>query len=271
MIPKIIHYCWFGNNALPVQAEKCIASWRRFFPDYEIRRCDESNFDINAVTYVRQAYEAGKYAFVSDYARFKLLYDEGGLYFDTDVEVIRSFDDIINAGAFMGCERTFYSRRADPIISIAPGLCIGAPKRMPLLAEILNIYDHMTFADGENVKTVVDITTNLMRAKGWKPSDGVTRIAGMNIYPPCYFSPKDTHTSNINIRPETRSIHHFAGSWLPETDRRILALTSRLGWLPGSVRRPVAKIIVLCRCKGVTAMFRECMAIVRQTHNKSTK
>ena len=89
MIPKVIHYCWFGGNPLPESAQKCIASWRKFLPDYEIKEWNESNFDVNAIPYTAQAYAAKKYAFVSDYARFSILYDNGGLYFDTDVEVIR--------------------------------------------------------------------------------------------------------------------------------------------------------------------------------------
>lgn len=106
-IPKVIHYCWFGGNPLPSLAEKCIASWRKYLPDYEIKRWDESNFDVNIIPYTKQAYEAKKYAFVSDYARFWILYNYGGLYFDTDVEVIRSMDDIIAAGPFMGCENSY--------------------------------------------------------------------------------------------------------------------------------------------------------------------
>ncbi|MDE6612292.1 MAG: glycosyl transferase, partial [Muribaculaceae bacterium] len=104
MIPKTIHYCWFGRNPLPESALKCIASWRKYFPDYQIIEWNEDNFDVNAIPYTAQAYAAKKYAFVSDYARFKILYDHGGLYFDTDVEVIKPFDDILERGAFMGFE-----------------------------------------------------------------------------------------------------------------------------------------------------------------------
>lgn len=104
MIPKIIHYCWFGGNPLPELAVKCIESWKKYCPDYEIKRWDESNFDLNCCDYVKEAYQAKKWAFVSDYVRFKVLYDEGGLYFDTDVELIKSIDDILAHGPFMGVE-----------------------------------------------------------------------------------------------------------------------------------------------------------------------
>ncbi len=104
MIPKIIHYCWFGGNPLPDDAKNCIASWKKYFPDYEIKEWNESNFDLNCCPYVKEAYEAKKWAFVSDYARFWILYHHGGLYFDTDVEVIKPFDDILSRGGFMGQE-----------------------------------------------------------------------------------------------------------------------------------------------------------------------
>ena len=89
MIPKVIHYCWFGRNSLPESARKCIASWKQFLPGYEIKEWNEDNFDVNCIPYIKQAYEAGKFAFVSDYARFWVLYNHGGIYFDTDVEVIK--------------------------------------------------------------------------------------------------------------------------------------------------------------------------------------
>ena len=104
MIPKIIHYCWFGHNPLPPLALKCIASWKKYLPDYEIKEWNEENFDVNIIPYTREAYAAGKYAFVTDYARFWILYKYGGIYFDTDVEMIRPIDDIIAAGGFMGYE-----------------------------------------------------------------------------------------------------------------------------------------------------------------------
>ena len=94
MIPKFVHYCWFGRGELTPLAKKCIASWRLFFPGYEIKEWNEDNFDVNIIPYTADAYKAGKYAFVSDYARFWVLYHFGGVYFDTDVEVIRPMDDV---------------------------------------------------------------------------------------------------------------------------------------------------------------------------------
>ena len=104
MIPKIIHYCWFGGKPLTEKAEMCIASWKKFLPDYEIRRWDESNFDLDISKYVRQAYDAQKWAFVADYFRFWALYNFGGIYFDSDVEVVKSFDEFLSYDLFTGYE-----------------------------------------------------------------------------------------------------------------------------------------------------------------------
>ena len=105
MIPKIIHYCWFGGNPLDKLGQKCLDSWKQYFPDYEIKEWNETNFDVNCCQYIKEAYAAKKWAFVSDYARFKILYEQGGVYFDTDVEVIKPFDDILIKGNYMGCEK----------------------------------------------------------------------------------------------------------------------------------------------------------------------
>ena len=132
-IPKIIHYCWFGGKELPESAKKCIDSWKRFFPDYKIKEWNESNFDINYCDYTKEAYEAKKWAFVSDVARFKILYENGGFYFDTDVEVIKSFDDIISNGAFMGFEN-------DKKCLVNPGLGLGVEAGNQFYKEMLDLY-----------------------------------------------------------------------------------------------------------------------------------
>ena len=130
MIPKVIHYCWFGRNPLPASARKCIDSWKKFFPDYEIKEWNEDNFDVNMIPYTHEAYSVKKYAFVSDYARFWILYNYGGLYFDTDVEVIRPMDDIVARGPFMGIEVEATS--AGEAALVAPGICFwGGPRLGP--------------------------------------------------------------------------------------------------------------------------------------------
>ena len=132
MIPKIIHYCWFGRNPLPELARKCIASWRKYLPDYEIKEWNEDNFDVNIIPYTAEAYAQKKYAFVSDYARFWILYRYGGIYFDTDVEVIRPLDDIIARGCFMGFETDPAPKQNGVDACVNPGLGLGvAPRPRP--------------------------------------------------------------------------------------------------------------------------------------------
>lgn len=133
MIPKIIHYCWFGRGPLPELAQKCIASWKKYLPDYEIKEWNEDNFDVNIIPYTAEAYKAKKYAFVSDYARFWILYQYGGIYFDTDVEVIRPMDDIIERGNFMGFETDPKPQlKADASeASVAPARPGGEPRPRP--------------------------------------------------------------------------------------------------------------------------------------------
>ena len=167
MIPKIIHYCWFGGNPLPKDALVCIASWKKFLPDYEIKEWNESNFDVNCCPYVREAYEAKKYAFVSDYARFSVLYQEGGLYFDTDVEIIKNMDYIVAAGNFMGFEQNLATKISNSGVKLGvnPGLALGARKGLEFDKEILEFYETRTHFD-MNEGTVVDYTTNILRKHG---------------------------------------------------------------------------------------------------------
>ena len=215
MIPKIIHYCWFGRKPLPPLAVKCIESWKKYLPDYTIKEWNEDNFDINIVPYTREAYEVGKYAFVSDYARFYILYHHGGLYFDTDVEVIRPMDDLVGRGAFMGCENE--AKPGATALAVAPGLGLGCNPGLGLYAEILELYSGLHFKcvdGGLNLKTVVEYTTDLLVNKGLRNISTEQYIGGIWIYPKEFFSPKSYHTGEINITSNTYCIHHFDGKWL---------------------------------------------------------
>ena len=215
MIPKVIHYCWFGRNPLPESAIKCINSWKKFFPDYEIKEWNEDNFDVNIIPYTKEAYEVKKYAFVSDYARFWILYHHGGLYFDTDVEVIKPMDDIIELGPFMGVEVGATSGGEPP--RVAPGLGLGVNPGLGLYKEILDYYQGLLFLDknGEpNQVTVVTHTTNVLIKHGLKNSNEIQEVAGVWIYPRDYFNPLNDNTGKLDITKNTRSIHWYSKTWL---------------------------------------------------------
>lgn len=214
MIPKIIHYCWFGGNPLPESAKKCIASWRKFLPDYEIKEWNEDNFDVNSIPYTQQAYEAKKYAFVSDYARFWILYKYGGLYFDTDVEIIKPLDDIIERGPFMGLEKASVPN-ATP--KIAPGLGLGANPEMEVYRQILDSFHQMDFysEDGSiNPFSMIPMVTKLFAELGFKATRELECVAETYIYPEDVFCPMDSTTGITTITSNTVSIHHYDCSWM---------------------------------------------------------
>ena len=213
MIPKIIHYCWFGRGELTPLAKKCIASWRKFFPDYEIKEWNENNFDVNSIPYIAQAYQAGKYAFVSDYARFWVLYKYGGVYFDTDVEVIRPMEDVLEKGPFMGFELL------EEKIALNPGLGMAAEQEMALYKIILDRYEEMSFLlDNGNLNpyTMIPMVTDLLKERGLQGNGTIEHIAGISLYPPEWFNPFNDLTGRLKITDNTRTIHWYAKSWMPE-------------------------------------------------------
>ena len=218
MIPKIIHYCWFGRGPLPELAQKCIASWKKYLPDYEIKEWNEDNFDVNIIPYTAEAYKAKKYAFVSDYARFWILYRYGGIYFDTDVEVIRPMDDIIERGNFMGFETDPKPQlKADASeASVNPGLGMGVAPGLGLIKKMLDYYEgrHFEFIPGGiGQLTIVHIATEVLLKAGLKQQQGIQQVNDIWIYPAEYFCPINLKTGRIHVKPNTRTIHHYAGTW----------------------------------------------------------
>ncbi len=234
MIPRFIHYCWFGHNPLPKSAQKCIDSWRKFLPEYEIKEWNEENFDVNAISYTKEAYEAKKYAFVSDFARFKILYENGGIYFDTDVKVIKSFDEIITRGAFMGREAGTYLKNIichyqGEGLAVAPGLGLGVIPAHPLYKEFLDLYDNLSFKnkDGSlNTKTIVSYTSEILVKHGLGDDNNKPQnIEGIWIYPADVFCPMDhTRGCKLTITHNTVSIHQYDSSW---NDHTVLGMIFR--------------------------------------------
>lgn len=216
MIPKIIHYCWFGRNPLPSSAKRCINSWKKYLPDYEIKEWNEDNFDVNCIPYTRDAYAAKKYAFVSDYARFWVLYHYGGVYFDTDVEVIRPMDEFIAKGPFMGWEKP----GSTGVYSIAPGLGLAANKEQPIYQEILHGFEHLNFynENGErNNYSMIPLVTDLLTQKGLKKDGSMQVIDNVILYPSEYLCPMEYFTGKVTITDNTYTIHWYSMTWLPKT------------------------------------------------------
>ena len=216
MIPKIIHYCWFGRNPLPQMALDCISSWRRLLPDYEIKEWNEDNFDVYMIPYVEEAYRLKKYAFVSDFARFWILYNYGGLYFDTDVELLKPIDDIIAKGPFMGMEKSEGSKDNYPFM-VAPGLGLGVEAHHPFYGELLHMYENMHYVgwNGKMTGTIVKLISEMILTQSTTPINPkeINVFKGIYIYPDDYFDPMNFFTREIVYTDNTRSIHKYAESW----------------------------------------------------------
>jgi len=208
MIPKKIHYCWFGKGTLPADARNCIDSWKRILPEYDIKEWNEGNFDLDMYPYVREAYDNRKFAFVTDVVRLYALYTEGGIYMDTDVEVLKPLDRFLHHIAFSGFEDEK---------DVPTG--IMASERGSLWAkENLDYYKgrHFVTDDGKLDMTSNVVTiTNYMLEKGLKQNNEFQDFPNLiAIYPKDFFCPKSHKTGNIHITPNTYTIHHFAGSWV---------------------------------------------------------
>lgn len=220
-IPKVIHYCWFGGNPLPDLAKQCIESWKKYCPDYEIKEWNENNFPLNYCAYVREAYEAGKWAFVSDVARLYALVTEGGIYMDTDVEVIKPLDDLLNYEAVSGFESE---------TQIPTGLMASIPDQI-LFKELLKDYDtiHFKRSDGTyNLETNVTKITRICLKYGLKQDNTLQTVQGFTLLPKDYLCPKNHETKDITITKNTLTIHHFDGSWHSEEDKYFEAIKKKL-------------------------------------------
>ena len=217
MIPKKIHYCWFGRGQLNELAIKCIESWKKFCPDYEIIEWNEDNFDISCNDYVKEAYEAKKWAFVTDYVRLYALYNFGGIYMDTDAELIGCIDNFLSNNAFSGFEN-------DSQISTA---IMGSEKGNEWIETLLSYYDNRHFikSDGSYDMTtnVVTITELTEKSFNFACNGKMQTIDGVfTIYPKDYFCPKSFETGEIEITDNTVCIHHFNASWFTEKDKKNL-------------------------------------------------
>lgn len=214
LIPKKIHYCWFSGKEMPDYLKKCMESWHEKCPGYEIIRWDESNYDIHKNIYMEQAYNAQKWGFVPDFARLDILYTYGGFYLDTDVELLRSLDDLRGQGAFCGVEKWG---------NINMGGCSGAMKHHPMIGEMLAYRENIPFvyADGTmNLETCGVYETQPFIKHGLVINNSVQRINDMTVFPSDFFHPYDYMSGETILTKNTFSIHHFNGGWLNEQARQ---------------------------------------------------
>lgn len=207
-IPKIIHYCWFGRKPMPERNRACIESWKRYCPDYQIIEWNEDNYDLAKNRYMKQAYEAGKYGYVPDYARIDLLYNHGGIYMDTDVELVRSLDDLL-------CLNAYTSFEEYPTINFGGGS--GSEKGFALLKEILDFRENIEFRkpDGSlNMATCGYYESVPLEKAGLRLDGTLQNVRGLTVFPSDYFHPKSSVTGRTRLTEHTYSIHQFNWSWV---------------------------------------------------------
>ena len=208
MIPKIIHYCWFSGEPFDEKTKKCIETWKKFCPDYEIRECNAENFNMEINDFVKEAYAAKKWAFIADFARLYLLYHYGGVYMDGDVELVKNIDVFLKRPAFIGQERKGW---------ISAGI-IGSEAGNDVIKTCLDYYQgrHFLLEDGtyNQITNVQIITHNLFESYGFLLNGKKQRLGNLlYIYPIDYFSPKDSITGEIHATSNTYAIHHFNNAW----------------------------------------------------------
>ena len=210
MIPKIIHYCWFGRGEKPELAKKCIASWKKFCPDFEICEWNEDNCDYLAMSFMAGAYAAKKYAFVSDVMRLIVLEQYGGVYFDTDVEVVRSISPLLNDEGFIGFENDQF---------VNSGQAMAAVPHQPVVQAMIEEYKKLHFANADGTVNAVGcphLNSDVLERFGLVRNGREQMVAGIHVYSADYFNPLDSVTGKLTKTENTYSIHWYSMSWLPK-------------------------------------------------------
>lgn len=206
MIPKKIHYCWFGNGPKPALAQKCIDSWKKYLPEYEIKEWNEANFDLESFPYAKQAYDARKFAFVTDVVRLYAMYTEGGIYMDTDVEVLKPLNSLLEYEAVSGFETT----------NLIPTGLMASEQNCKIIGELLRDYESRKFINDDgslNTTTNVIYITDTLKKYGLQLNNHFQAVAGFTFLPSEYLCPKSVKDGKIHVTDNTLVIHHFAGSW----------------------------------------------------------
>lgn len=221
MLPKKIHYCWFGGGNKSELINRCISSWKQLCPNCEIVEWNESNYDVTKNKYMYQAFQAKRWGFVSDYARLDIIYEHGGIYLDTDVEIIRDITELINGDGFLGFEKT--PNEKDDMVCVNTGEGFGAKPKDETIKALRDVYDTLEFflPDGkQNLTTCPYYNTAVLKEMGLKQANEKQVIGNLTVYPVEYFCPLDWKTRKCVITSNTYSIHHFDASWLSAKEKR---------------------------------------------------
>lgn len=204
MIPKTIHYCWFGMREKSKKINKCMQSWKKYCPDYEIIEWNESNIDIHENAYMEKCYQEKKYAFLSDYVRLVVLEKYGGVYLDTDVELVKSLDELLSNEAYVGFETKEY---------IATGLGFGTVAHGKMIRTMLGEYDQLLDGKSDYIGCPI-LNTKALVKLGMVKDGSVQYLTCCTVYPIEWFNPYDDPTGKLNITKNTVSIHWYAKTWM---------------------------------------------------------
>ncbi len=250
-IPKKIHFCWLSGEEYPELIQKCISSWKNKLPDYEIKCWDTKSFDVNICQYTKEAFQAGKYAFVSDYVRLYALYYEGGIYLDSDIEVLKKFDDLLDNSAFTGFEKS------DGIVA---AWIFGSEKGNPLFKEFLDYYAdrHFILPNGEYDLTPNPFPiTDICVKHGLLLNGCKQKLDWITIYPRDYFCPYNRATEELNITPNTYTIHYFNGAWISDDKKRIITKRRQIVRKYGKVAGYIYYAMKIIKEEGLIHFWKE--------------
>lgn len=222
MIPKVIHYCWFGGKSLPNEVKKCINSWKKYCPDYEIKEWNELNYDINKNQFISEAYKNQAWAFVSDFARLDIVYSEGGIYLDTDVELLKNLDVLLDYDCYFAVEQQHRK--------IATGLGFGAIARHKAVEAMIRQYDNLVY-ESENKMNFLcpQLNTKALEKFGYIPKEQIQYICDAYIYPPEYFDPIAPGKTNDLLSDQSFSVHHYSANWMSKRVRLKRKLVNFIG------------------------------------------
>ena len=211
-IPKIIHFCWFGHGQYDEKIKFCMETWDKFCPDYKIMKWDEESFDLSSCVYAQQAYEKRRWAFVTDYVRFKVLEQYGGIYLDTDMQLLKSLDEFLSDDTFLSFKQLVGEMK---LYTLTSGI-IGSKKNNPVFKPLIDQFESRSFLKEngeEDITPVAAFLTDILVKHGFKQDNSLQRNDGIAVYPNEYLCPTLLKGDAVEITENTAAIHHFIGTW----------------------------------------------------------